>query len=90
MILSLEPSAVDGGKRQAVVNAIRQTTDEDLRGAGLATGLIGVPIMQLEIRHAHERDPILYKAHAAWDDQLAPPNWMQGAIGNGPYRQLTL
>ena len=66
MILSLEPSAVDGGKRLAAVNAIRQTTDENLRGVGLATGLTGVPMMQFETRHARERDPILYKARAAW------------------------
>ena len=32
-ILSLEPSAVDGGKLEAVVNDIRQTMQEDLQGA---------------------------------------------------------
>jgi hypothetical protein len=30
------------------------------------------------------------RALEAWGDQLAPPNWIQGAIGNGPYQQLTL
>ena len=30
------------------------------------------------------------RAIEAWADQLAPPNWIKGAIGNGPYQQLTL
>jgi transposase-like protein len=30
------------------------------------------------------------RALEAWGDQLAPPNWIKGAIGNGPYQQLTL
>ena len=30
------------------------------------------------------------RALEAWGDQLAPPNWINGAIGNGPYQQLTL
>jgi uncharacterized protein len=61
-ILSLEPSAVDGGKLEAVVNDIRRTADEDLQGSGLTAELTGVPVMQLEIRHALERDRILYNA----------------------------
>jgi uncharacterized protein len=61
-ILSLEPSAVDGGKLEAVVNDIRQTADQDLQGSGLRAELTGVPVMQLEIRHALERDRILYNA----------------------------
>ena len=61
-ILSLEPSTVDGGKLDAVVNDIRRTADSDLEGTGLATELTGVPVMQLGIRHALERDRILYNA----------------------------
>ena len=61
-ILSLEPSTVDGGKLDAVVNDIRRTADEDLEGTGLKAELTGVPVMQLEIRHALERDRILYNA----------------------------
>ena len=30
------------------------------------------------------------RALEAWGDQLAPPNWIKGAIGSGPYQQLTL
>jgi uncharacterized protein len=62
VILSLEPSAVDGGKLEAIVNDIRQTMAEDVQGADLTSELTGVPVMQLEIRHALERDRILYNA----------------------------
>ena len=51
-ILSLGPSAVDGGKLDTVVNDIRQTAGEDLQGTGLTAQLTGVPVMQLAIRHA--------------------------------------
>jgi len=61
-ILSLEPSAVDRGKLDAVVNDIRRTADEDLQGTDLTAELTGVPVMQLGIRHALERDRILYNA----------------------------
>jgi len=30
------------------------------------------------------------RALEAWGDKLEPPNWINGAIGNGPYQQLTL
>jgi len=30
------------------------------------------------------------RALEAWGDQLAPEAWIKGAIGNGPYQQLTL
>jgi hypothetical protein len=30
------------------------------------------------------------RALEAWGDKLQPPNWIKGAIGNGPYQQLTL
>jgi uncharacterized protein len=44
------------------VNDIRRTADDDLQGTGLKAELTGVPVMQLEIRHALERDRILYNA----------------------------
>ena len=44
------------------MNDIRQTMAEDLQGTGLTAELTGVPVMQLEIRHALERDRILYNA----------------------------
>jgi hypothetical protein len=30
------------------------------------------------------------RALEACGDKLQPPNWIKGAIGNGPYQQLTL
>jgi len=62
IILSLDPSVVDGGKLDGVVKDVRQTADENLQGTGLVAELTGVPVMQLEIRHALKRDRILYNA----------------------------
>ena len=30
------------------------------------------------------------RALEAWGDKLDPPKWIKGAIGNGPYQQITL
>jgi uncharacterized protein len=60
IILSLEPSVVDGGKLDTVVKNVRRTANEDLEGTGLTAELTGVPVMQLEIRNALKRDRILY------------------------------
>ena len=30
------------------------------------------------------------RALEAWGQQVDPPNWIPGAIGNGPYQQITL
>ena len=30
------------------------------------------------------------RALEVWGDQLDPPKWMSGAIGNGSYQQITL
>ena len=56
------PPPSTAANSSAVVNDIRQTVDEDLQGTGLTAELTGVPVMQLEIRHALERDRILYNA----------------------------
>jgi predicted RND superfamily exporter protein len=45
-----------------VVGEIRETMDQDLAGSDLKSELSGVPVMQLEIRNAVERDRILYNA----------------------------
>jgi predicted RND superfamily exporter protein len=62
IVLSLDPKVVESDKLQAAVNEIRKTMDEELQGAGLKAELSGVPVMQLEIRHALERDRLLYNA----------------------------
>jgi len=62
VILSLNPAAVDGGGSEKIVNDVRQAIAEDLQGTGLTAELTGVPVMQLEIRRALERDRLLYNA----------------------------
>ncbi len=62
IVLSLDPKTVDGEQLQTTVAEIRKTMNEDLNGAGLTTELSGVPVMQLEIRQALERDRVLYNA----------------------------
>jgi uncharacterized protein len=62
IVISLDPKIADSNHLQATVTAIRKTMAEDLEGAGLTAELTGVPVMQLEIRRALERDRILYNA----------------------------
>ena len=60
VVLSLEPSIVSDSKLKATVGQIRQVMNDDLADTGLAKELSGVPVMQLEIRNAVERDGIIY------------------------------
>jgi len=60
IVLSLEPDVVGGGKLNKVVADIRKTMADDLAGSDLAAELSGVPVMQLEIRNAVERDRLVY------------------------------
>jgi uncharacterized protein len=60
IVLSLEPDIVGGGKLTKAVADIRKTMADDLVGSGLGAQLSGVPVMQLEIRNAVERDRVLY------------------------------
>ena len=62
IVLTLDPHAVHPNKLDGVVRNIRTTASHDLAGTGLKTSLTGVPVMQLEIRNALERDRILYNA----------------------------
>jgi predicted RND superfamily exporter protein len=62
VVLALDPSVVESGKLGAVVADLRRTAEEDMAGAGLAVELSGVPVMQIEIRNALERDRIVYNA----------------------------
>ena len=63
IVLALDPRC----RREAttcahVVAEIRQTVGTDLAGTGLKASLSGVPMMQLEIRNAVERDRVIYNA----------------------------
>jgi predicted RND superfamily exporter protein len=60
VVMSLDPAVTHGGKLAPVVADIRKTLAEDLDGTGLSYQLSGVPIMQLQIRQAVERDRIDY------------------------------
>jgi uncharacterized protein len=59
-VLALDPKAVDNGQLDSIVGNIRSTMKQDLDGAPLRTELSGVPVMQLEIRNAIERDRLIY------------------------------
>jgi len=62
IVMSLDPQATRGGRLATVVADIRKTLAEDLEGTGLRGQLSGVPIMQLQIRQAVERDRVDYNA----------------------------
>src|SRR5216684_2491569 len=60
IVLSLEPEVVASNKLSKVVGEIRKLMAEDLANSGLKAELSGVPVMQLEIRKAVERDGLTY------------------------------
>ena len=61
IVLALDPAVVASSRLRDVVGEIHKTIADDL-GSGLTARLSGVPIMQLEIRNAVERDRLLYNA----------------------------
>ena len=60
IVLSLDPSIVGNSGLSKTVGQIRKTMAEDLANSGLSKELSGVPVMQLEIRNAVERDGLIY------------------------------
>lgn len=62
IVLSLEPSVVDGTGLERVIDEISATVKQDLRGGSVTAQLSGVPVMQTEIREALQRDRIVYNA----------------------------
>jgi predicted RND superfamily exporter protein len=60
IVLALDPSAVSGNTLSRVVNEVRASVDQHLAGTGLRGELSGVPVFQLETRHAIERDRLVY------------------------------
>ena len=60
IVLSLEPEVVASNKLTRTIGDIRKLMKEDLAGSGLNAELSGVPVMQLEIRNAVERDGLTY------------------------------
>jgi predicted RND superfamily exporter protein len=60
IVLSLEPDVVASSKLGKTVGDIRKLMKDDLGDTGLNVELSGVPVMQLEIRNAVERDGLTY------------------------------
>jgi uncharacterized protein len=62
IVLALEPSVAGSSRMNDIVKEMRETIATDLEGTGVTAQLSGVPIMQLEIRNAVERDRLIYNA----------------------------
>src|SRR6201991_26573 len=60
IVLSLDPEVVASNKLGTTVGDIRKMMADDLKDSGLNAELSGVPVMQLEIRNAVERDGLTY------------------------------
>jgi predicted RND superfamily exporter protein len=60
IVLALDPKIVGGKGLNTTVGEIRKTMQDILGDSGLTVQLSGVPVMQLEIRNAVERDRLLY------------------------------
>lgn len=60
MVLALEPSSTAPDKLGPTIAAVRQEVRTHLEGTGLKAELSGVPVMQLEIRDAIQRDRLVY------------------------------
>ena len=60
IVLALDPKIVGSPKLNEVVDSIRKVMKDDLADSGLQAELSGVPVMQLEIRNAVERDRLIY------------------------------
>src|SRR5689334_8263623 len=60
IVLSLEPKVVASNDLSKTVGEIRKLMGDDLGDTGLNVQLSGVPVMQLEIRNAVERDGLTY------------------------------
>ena len=59
-VLALDPAVTQGNKLTDVVGEIRNTVKENVGDTGLRAELSGVPVMQLEIRDAIQRDRLVY------------------------------
>ena len=62
IVLALDPEVVASSRLRDVLVSIQKTIDDDLAGTQLTARLSGVPVMQLEIRNAVERDRLFYNA----------------------------
>jgi uncharacterized protein len=61
VVLALDPKVASGNQLSRVIAEIRKTVADDI-GGSLKAELSGVPVMQLDIRNAMERDRVVYNA----------------------------
>ena len=59
-VLALDPAVMSENKLPGIIGEVRKTVAEAIDGAGLKAQLSGVPVMQLEIRNAIQRDRLVY------------------------------
>ncbi|MGA9421350.1 MAG: MMPL family transporter, partial [Rhodanobacteraceae bacterium] len=59
-VLALDPAVMSENKLPGVIGEVRKTVNESVDGTGLRAQLSGVPVMQLEIRNAIQRDRLVY------------------------------
>src|SRR5919202_543210 len=62
VVVSLDQGVAESRGLRDIVDGIRKTVETDLEGSELKGQLSGVPVMQLEIRNAVERDRLVYNA----------------------------
>ena len=60
IVLALDPAIVGNKGLKTTIGEVRKIMNEDLEGTSLNSQLSGVPVMQLEIRNAVERDGLTY------------------------------
>ncbi len=60
IVLALDPAIVGNKGLNTTIGEVRKIMNEDLADTGLSSQLSGVPVMQLEIRNAVERDGLTY------------------------------
>ncbi len=60
IVLALDPKIVGNKGLNTTIGEVRKLMADDLEGTGLNSQLSGVPVMQLEIRNAVERDGLTY------------------------------
>ena len=62
VVLALDPEVAASANSSKTIAEIRKTVHDDLDGTSLQGELSGVPVMQLEVHDAVERDRLLYNA----------------------------
>ncbi len=62
VVLALDPEVAASANSAKTIAEIRKTVHDDLDGTSLQGELSGVPVMQLEVHNAVERDRLLYNA----------------------------